>query len=139
MSVRENLLRLHRWQLEERQNYLIGLESLVERLRADARRLQDEAEEGARVSGHLLDDGGVYPLFVRPLIERRRKIERSIVEVDMQIAEARASVTAAMQEVKLYEGALGQHSGATPTRHSRRPRREPNYLAAPTAVRKRSV
>jgi len=37
MSVRDNLLRLHRWRLQERQDYLAGLESLMERLRADAR------------------------------------------------------------------------------------------------------
>ena len=39
MSMVENLLRLHRWQLEERRRYLGELESLAERLRADAQRL----------------------------------------------------------------------------------------------------
>src|SRR5215208_2439477 len=41
MSMVENLLRLHRWQLEERRRYLGELESLAERLRVDAVRLTD--------------------------------------------------------------------------------------------------
>src|SRR5947209_12534837 len=35
MSIHENLLRLHRWQLDERRRYTAELEALSERLRAD--------------------------------------------------------------------------------------------------------
>ena len=109
MSVRESVLRLHRWRLQERQDYLAGLESLLERLRSDARRLQDETAEGGRVFGRAIDEGGDVPPLVRPLIERQRKIERSIAELEHQIADARAAVTAARQEVRHRETASGPH------------------------------
>jgi type II secretory pathway component PulM len=109
MNVRENLLRLYRWRLQERQDYLAGLESLRERLHNDARRLREEAAEGASLTSFVENDAGNYPLLVRPLIERQRKIERSIAELEHQIADARAAVTAARQEVRHRETASGPH------------------------------
>jgi hypothetical protein len=125
MTVLDNLLRLHRWQLEERQRYLADLESLAERLRADASRLQQEAEEEARAAGISLDqpDGERGFLLIRPLLERRRKLERSAVEIEGQVAEARAAVEAAEQEVKLHEVGWSQRSvipGGPLTRRARR-------------------
>jgi hypothetical protein len=109
MNVRENLLRLYRWRLQERQDYLAGLESLRERLRNDAHRLQEDAAEGASPAAFAGNNAGNYPLLVRPLIERQRKIERSIAEVERQIADARAAVTVAFQEVRHRETASGPH------------------------------
>ncbi len=108
MSVRENVLRLSRWRLQERQEYLAGLESLLGRLGNDLRRLQDDAAAGPSP---------------RPLAERQRKIERSIAEVEARIGEARSAVDAALQEVKLGEGAAGAPAAAPPMRVIRRTRR----------------
>jgi len=122
MSVRENLLRLHRWRLQERQDYLAGLESLMERLRADAARLQEEIGESEAANGPAAN-GGDPPAYLAPLIERRTKIERSMAEIEAQIVEAREMVEAAQQEVKHAEnGAAASPSG--PMRVSRRTRRE---------------
>ena len=123
MSVRESVLRLHRWRLQERQDYLAGLESLLQRLRGDARRLQDETSG----NGYRADDGGAYSPLVRALIERRRRLEGSMLEIEAQIAEARTAVNEAMQEVRHAE--YGMASGeAHPhvTRRSRRARALPN-------------
>jgi len=126
MSVRENLLRLHRWRLQERQDYLVGLESLMERLRADAARLQDEIAESERANGRAATGDGVPPYLV-PLIERRNKIERSMAEIEAQLGEARETVEAAQQEVKHAENgaaASSPNSPSGPMRVTRRPRRE---------------
>ena len=123
MSVRENLLRAHRWRLQERQDYLAGLESLHDRLRTDAMRLQDEIVDHERVAGRPSRDGGEIPEMLRPLIERERKIERSIIEIEAQIAEARTAVNAATQEVKHAEIGAGSPAAPTP-RRSRRSRPE---------------
>src|ERR1700694_870302 len=103
MTVLDDLLRQHRWQLDERRRYVDELESLAERLRADAQRLRAEIEEETGAGRNLLDTGAVYPVFVQPLIERRKKLERSIAEIDSQIVDARDAAGAAEQEVKLYE------------------------------------
>ncbi len=123
MSVRENLLRLHRWRLQERQDYLAGLESLMERLRADAARLQDEVAESERANGRAAN-GGDPPPYLAPLIERRSKIERSMAEIEAQIGEAREMVETAQQEVKHAENGVGAHGQPGPMRVTRRARRE---------------
>ena len=120
MGVRESVLRLHRWRLQERQDYLAGLESLLERLRGDHRRLQDEMGGSARAA----EEDGAHPLMVRPLVERQRRIERSVVEIEAQIAEARAAVGEAQQEVKHAEFGIAQTTAATAPRPVRRSRRE---------------
>lgn len=124
MSVRENLLRLHRWRLQERQDYLAGLESLMERLRADGARLQEEIAESEAANGHAVI-GGDPPIYLVPLIDRRSKIERSMTEIEAQIAEARDMVEAARQEVKHAEnGTFTGTASPGPMRVSRRARRE---------------
>jgi uncharacterized coiled-coil protein SlyX len=122
MSVRENLLRLHRWRLQERQDYLAGLESLMERLRADAARLQEEVAESERANGRAAY-GEDPPPYLAPLIERRSRIERSMAEIEAQIGEARETVEAAQQEVKHAENGTGVHGPSGPMRVTRRTRR----------------
>src|ERR1700721_4446109 len=107
MSSRQSAHRPQQWQLAERQRYLAELQSLGDRLRADADRLRDEIEQlggaGAVPTNPRLD-----PLFVRPLLERREKLMRSIAEIDAQIVEAQAAVTAATEEAALLGGGLLQ-------------------------------
>ncbi|HEY1794687.1 MAG TPA: hypothetical protein VGG57_01075 [Stellaceae bacterium] len=123
MSVRENLVRLHRWRLQERRDYLAGLESLMERLHADAGRLQEEIAETEAARGPAVA-GSDAPEYLVPLIDRRAKIERSVTEIEAQIGEARELVEAAEQEVKHAENGAGTNGPAGPMRVTRRTRRE---------------
>ena len=106
MNARQNFRRQQHWQLAERQRFLSELESLAERLRADA----------ARLSGSIAGAGAsairpqVQGVLLRPLIDRHEKLERSIVEIDAQIVEAREAVAAAQQEMKVLGGPLAQRS-----------------------------
>jgi len=103
MNGRNNFYRLQHWQLAERQRYLAELQSLDARLRADVERLREEVDQAGgakRVSaGSRID-----PLFIRPLLDRRDKLLRSIAEIEAQIVEAQAAVVSAEQEMKLLEG-----------------------------------
>lgn len=130
MSVRENLLRLHRWRLQERLDYRAGLESLMERLRADAARLQEEIGESEAANGRAGDGEDPLPYLV-PLIERRAKIEGSMAEIEAQIGEAQGLVEAAQQEVKHAENGAGSATPSGPIRVSRRARRERQSRARP--------
>ena len=111
MSVADNVLRQHRWELDERRRFLAELESLALRLRRDAQRLNREIEEESG-AGRLLRQGGApYPIFVEPLIERAQKLERSIAEVETQILDARKAVAVTEQQVRFYEAAHAQRTG----------------------------
>jgi hypothetical protein len=122
MDSRGSLHRTQQWQLAERQRYLSELESLGERLAADLDRLRAEIDnaggDGAARPNQRLD-----PLFVRPLIDRRDKLIRSIGEIDTQIAEAREALASARQEAKLIGGGLVHHGLRFEERLTRRTRR----------------
>ena len=129
MSALHTLIRVHRWQLDERRRYLADLDRLAARLRGDAQRLGDEAEAEARAAGLSLEAAAAYPDFIRTLIERRREIEHSVAEVDAQIAEAREAVAAAFQEVKRYELAAAHREREGRRQAARREQREQDGLA----------
>jgi flagellar protein FliJ len=122
MNARQNLYRQQHWQLAERQRYLAELESLAERLRVDTERMKGEIDQ----AGVTDETSRVHSVFVRPLIDRRDKLQRSVAEIDVQIAEARAAVAAAQQEMKLLEGPLAQRGftlgDPRPTRRAPRAR-----------------
>ncbi|HYM74306.1 MAG TPA: hypothetical protein VET89_15085 [Stellaceae bacterium] len=104
MNAHKNSNRLQHWQLAERKRYLAELESLADRLRADAERLSGRiSEAGGTAAANLARSA-----FIRPLVERRDKLQRSIAEIDTQIAEAREAVAVAQREIKLLEGPLAQ-------------------------------
>ena len=111
MSVMDNMMRQHRWALDERRRFLTELESLALRLRRDAQRLHQEIEEESGAGRILRQSGAPYPVFVEPLIERGRQLERSIAEIEIQIPEAREAAAAAEQQVRLYEATQVQRSG----------------------------
>lgn len=105
MSMSQSRLRQHRWELDERRRFLAGLEALAARLRRDAQRIHWEIEEETGAGRGEQKTGIVYPIFVEPLLERRKKLERSIADIEAQIAEARETVATAEQELTLHEAA----------------------------------
>jgi flagellar FliJ protein len=122
MNSRNSFHRTQQWQLAERQRYLTELESLGERLRADIARLNEEVDQAGGADA-LPANSRLDPLFVRPLVERLDKLQRSITEVDAQLVEARAAVATALQEAKLVEGALAHRGLKFEDRLTRRARR----------------
>jgi hypothetical protein len=114
MSMVENLLRLHRWQLEERRRYLGELESLAERLRADALRLTTANDPRVeRPDPDRTVDAG-SGAFERKSVERRVRLEHSLAEIEAEIVEARGAVAEAETEAAHYELAAAQRTSARP-------------------------
>src|SRR3546814_19574453 len=60
------------------------------------------------------------PAFIKATLDRRRKIEGSVAEVDRSIAAAREKISLAFQEVKKYETAHGNHLRREARTQSRR-------------------
>jgi flagellar export protein FliJ len=129
MSALDSLIRVHRWQLDERRRYLNGLEELAARLRSDAQRLQEEAEEESRAAGLSPEAQAVYPFFIQALIERRQRLEASIAEVEGQILQAREAVSESFREVKRYELAVANRARVRGERIARREQRDQDGVA----------
>lgn len=120
MTALDQLVRLHRWTLDEKRQKLAELERFrtrlldnIESLEAELAREQAAAERSTIASISL-------PAFIKATIDRRRKIEGSIAEVDRSIAAARDEIAEAFQEFKKYETAHGNHLRREAQKQSRK-------------------
>jgi flagellar protein FliJ len=103
MSALDSLIRLHRWQVDERRRHLADLEGLATQLTEESQRLdREEAREQAAAAASP-EAAITYAAYARQLVERRRKLAQSQAEVVQQIARSRALLAEAFQEVKRYE------------------------------------
>lgn len=120
MTALDQLVRLHRWTLDEKRQKLAELErfrakllSNIENLEADLACEQAAAERSPLSSVSL-------PAFIKATVDRRRKIEESVAEVDKSIGAARDEITLAFQEFKKYETAHDNHQRREALKRARR-------------------
>ena len=120
MTALDQLVRLHRWTLDDKRQKLAELERFrakmianIESLEAELAREQAAAERSEMASLSL-------PNFIKATIDRRRKIEGSIAEIDRSIEAAREEITQAFQEFKKYETAHGNHQRREALKQSRK-------------------
>jgi len=103
VSALDSLLRLHRWQVDERRRHLADLDGLARQLTEESQRLdREEAKEQAAASASP-EAAVTYAAYARQLVERRRKLTQSQAEVAGQIERCRTLLAEAFQEVKRYE------------------------------------
>ena len=103
MSALDSLIRLHRWQVDERRRHLADLEGLATQLTDEHHRLdREEAREQAAAAASP-EAAVTYAAYARQLTERRRKLAQSQAEVAEQIESSRAALAEAFQEVRRYE------------------------------------
>jgi len=103
VSALESLIRLHRWQLDERRRELATLEDLARKLAEERVRLEAEDAREQRAALASPEAARGYAGYAKRLIDRRRKLAQSTAELAQQIAQARDALTDAFQEVKRYE------------------------------------
>ncbi|WP_421708949.1 hypothetical protein [Algihabitans sp.] len=99
----ENLVRLHRWTLDEKRRLLTDLERLAQRLSKDITTLDEEIASEQEVASQSLEGAVAYPAFVAVAKRRREKLVESLRAVEAEGEEARTAVRAAFQELKKYE------------------------------------
>ncbi len=106
MNAIDGLVRLHRWQLDERRRQLADLDQLSLKLRREAERLCDGP--------------------ARPADERRERIGESLASVEQQIIVVREALAEAYQELKRYEVAAASRL-MQPKRRLERARQEATH------------
>jgi flagellar export protein FliJ len=105
MSALDQLIRLHRWRLDELRRHLTDVEALAAKLEEQRRRLDTDDKREQSLAGASAEAAYAYPAYARQLIERRRKLAQSQSEAAEQIAKAQAALAEAFQELKRYETA----------------------------------
>lgn len=102
----KNLIRVHRWTLDERRRTLVDLERMAEKLKGDLAELDAELERERQAAIKAPEMAFTYPAFASAARQRKDRIRRSIEDLGKEIDRAREQVEDAFQELKKYEMAL---------------------------------
>jgi hypothetical protein len=108
MSAVDQLVRLHRWRLEEERRKMGELQRLAERLNDQIRTLDESVErEAAATKEHkTLELSRAFAAFADLARMRREKLVRSQADVTFRIEQAREAVLEVYRELEKYEQAL---------------------------------
>ncbi|WP_448188394.1 flagellar FliJ family protein [Azospirillum sp. sgz301742] len=103
MSSLKTIIRLHKWQLDEKRRALSDLQNLHDRLCMELARLREEVrreQEAARTDQAVAFS---YPAFAKAARERDHRLQDSIAQVEQQIEAATEEMSEAFQELKRFE------------------------------------
>jgi len=106
MRALPNLIRLHKWSLDEARRKVSDLEALKESFRNEVAELEDELGREQLAARGSLDSLITLQGYYQHVRERRGRLERSIAEIDAALERARDETSAAYRELKKYEMAL---------------------------------
>ena len=120
MTALSQLVRLHRWTLNEKRQKLAGLERLADRLRQDLHNLDTSLKAEREMAGDSVEDARALTSYTAAVAERRRTYLQSIQEVEEELEEARQEVERVFQELKRYELGLENHNQREAKKRARR-------------------
>lgn len=103
MKSRDTLLRLKRFQVDERRRRVTQIETMIaefERMVADLEREveQEEQKAGINDKAHF-----AYPTYARAALQRRDNLQRSADELRAQLVDACDELTESVEELKKFE------------------------------------
>jgi len=103
MKSRETLVRLKRFQVDEKRRRVVQIETMVaefQRMSTDLDReiAAEEAKAGISDPAHF-----AYPTYARAAAQRRDNLRRSAADLHDQLAEAKAQLGEAFEELKKVE------------------------------------
>lgn len=103
MKKIKSLIRLHKFELDEKRRELQGLEAQMDRMRESRARLEQELVEEQKTASQSLELGFTYSGYAKKFIERREKLEHDIAALKVEIEKMEIVVQMAYQELKKYE------------------------------------
>ncbi len=103
MKSRETLIRLRKFQVDEKRRRVAQIESMIaefDRMSTDLEReiLAEQEKAGIHDPAHY-----AYPTYAKAAITRRENLQRSALELKTQLDEARGHLAEAFEELKKVE------------------------------------
>ena len=103
MKSRETLIRLKRFQVDEKRRKVTQIESMIaefERIATDLdREIKAEQDRaGIHDPGHF-----AYPTYAKAAMQRRENLKRSATDLKLQLDDAKATLAEAFEEMKKVE------------------------------------
>jgi flagellar export protein FliJ len=103
MKSRETLIRLKRFQVDEKRRKVTQIESMIaefERIAADLDReiKAEQDRSGIQDPAHF-----AYPTYAKAAMQRRENLKRSVADLKLQLDDAKAALGEAFEEMKKVE------------------------------------
>ncbi|HYA72718.1 MAG TPA: flagellar export protein FliJ [Roseiarcus sp.] len=108
MKSRDTLIRLKRFQAEEKRRRVRQIETMVAEFTRMASELEREIANEEKRAGITDRSHFAYPTYARAALARRDNLKRSISELTAQIEEAKAAEEEALAELARYESLEGR-------------------------------
>ena len=103
MKSRDSLIRLKRFQVDEKRRQVLQIESMIADFDRMVRDLDDQiVAEQNRVGIHDITHFA-YPTFAKAAIQRRDNLKVSIHDLEVKLAAARDELSMAVEEMKKIE------------------------------------
>ena len=104
MKSRDHLIRLKRFQVEERRRRVQQIEAMISEFNRMATDLDREIAAEETRSGHSDPNHFAYPTYARAAGVRRDNLRRSAEELKGQLNDAREFFDVAVEELRKVEG-----------------------------------
>ncbi len=128
MRALPNLIRLHRWRLDERRRAVADLEALRLTICEDIERLDVEIGKERGASRKLTESVALFPSYFANARARRTRMEASIDEIDASLDAAREEAAKAYRELRKYEIALENYERQEDLADNRREQSEQDEI-----------
>lgn len=103
MKKIDQIIKVHKWKLDEKKTKLNNLKNLLNQFEAQKQKLDDDLErERKNLEGGTFTSDD-FQAFVGLVNERKEAIDQSIDAVNEQIQEAELDMLEAFQDLKKYE------------------------------------
>jgi flagellar export protein FliJ len=103
MKTQESLVRLRKFEVDERRRKVADLEAMINDFLAMAKDLDRRVEMEQQKVGVSDVNDCRYPLWAKDAIERRKRLMDSVSELEEQLDEARNELAASFEELKKAE------------------------------------
>lgn len=103
MRSRESLIRLHRFQVDEKRREVSEIETMMADFKRKEIELEQQIEAEQQRSGITDVNHFAYPTFAKAAIGRRDNLAQSIKGLELQLEDAKDSLADAYTELKKYE------------------------------------
>jgi flagellar export protein FliJ len=110
MSGLDQMLRLQKWTLDEKRRQATDLEALIERLRGDIRRLDEEVANEVEAARNDLELSRVLPDYKKTMAQRRARIEKSVADLTAELDKLRDQIMESFAELKKTEQTIANRA-----------------------------
>ncbi len=103
MKSRDHIVRLKRFQVEERRRRVLQIETMIAEFHRMAADLDREIATEEQRAGISDPNHFAYPTYARAAVTRRDNLHRSVAELNDQVEEARGLLEVALDEMRKAE------------------------------------